>query len=204
MSHSASREAVDVWGVYADEFRRRWGIDRDVAAVIGARAKSVFSAEFKEHGAESYRTSVLLPIRNAFYGASVIDGRWERLAPMGLVEPVLDYGCGVGLMLVWMKKHGFTDLFGYEVPGIQREIMASVFGKHGIKPWSGEPVNTVTCINVLEHVADPVAMLTGLMKEGRRVIANICTDHDSPHIAPHDKLEECRKMLEAHGGLYVG
>lgn len=199
-----SQDAADVWNVYANEFKERWGIDHAVSAVVGARSKSIFAAEFHEHGAKSYKSSVILPIRNAFYAASQADERWEKLSGAALVEPILDYGCGVGVQLLWLKRHGFRDLYGHELPGIQRSIMASVFQKHGINVWAGEPVKTILCLNVLEHVADPVAMLTGLMKEGRRVIANICTDHDSPHIAPHDKLEECRKMLEASGGLYVG
>jgi len=69
--------AAELWDVYADEFKARWGMDREVAAIIGARSKSLFSAEFKENGVDSYRTSVVLPIRNAFYAASQMD------APLG-------------------------------------------------------------------------------------------------------------------------
>lgn len=193
----------EIWTIYANEFKRRWGIDREVAAIIGARSKTVFAAEFQEHGDLAYKNSVILPIRNALYGAATINLRWEGIARLAPKEPVLDYGCGVGVMLLWMKRNGFNELFGYEVDGIQKSVMLSVFKKCGIKKWDGEAVETVTCMNVLEHVPDPVALLTRLMKIGNRVIANICTDHDSPHIAPHDKLEECRNMLEKSGGLYV-
>lgn len=197
-----SQEAADLWNLYVEEFRLRWGMDREVAAIIGARSKTLFSAEYQEHGDDAYRSSVALPIRNAFYAAAMMHARWGVLKEMSLEEPILDYGCGVGMQLLWLKKQGFDQLYGYEIPGIQREVMASVFQKNGIREWNGERVKTVLCTNVLEHVANPVALLESLFRVGGRVIANICTDHDSPHIAPHDQLEICRQMLTEQGTLY--
>lgn len=197
-----SPDAAAIWKLYAEEFEQRWGMDCEVSAVVGARSKQIFAAEYHEHGDNSYRDSVILPIRNAFYAASAMDARWSQLKSMGIKEPILDYGCGVGFQLLWLKRHGFSDLYGFEIPGIQHEVMARMFRKHGIKEWDGEQVETVFCINVLEHIHQPVKFLEGLMRVGRRVIANICTAHDSPHIAPHDELEKCRVILEGRESLY--
>lgn len=197
-----SREAVALWNEYSDYFMERWGIDREVSALIGARSKQIFAAEFKERGGATYCDSVILPIRNAFYMASQIGERWAAMKKMEIVEPVLDYGCGVGFQLLWLKRHGFSELYGYEIPGIQETVMTDMLAKHKIPKWDGSHVETVLCTNVLEHVLDPVDMLNRLLTIGKRVIANICTDHESPHIAPHDQLEICRDMLKERGTLY--
>jgi hypothetical protein len=192
----------ELWDIYAQEFQDRWGIDRKVSLLVGAVGKSVFAAEYKDHGEQTYRDSVILPIRNAFYAASVMEHRWSQFKTMQIVGPILDYGCGVGLQLLYMKRKGFKQLYGFELPGIQHSVMESVFKKEGIGVWNGEPVKTVICMNVLEHVGDPVALLNKLVQTGR-VIANICTDrHDSPHVAPEDQLEKCRRILEDQGTLY--
>lgn len=178
-------------------------MDREVAAIVGARSKSLFRAEFIENGPAIYGTSVILAIRNAFYAASVMDKRWPILSRMGLAEPILDYGCGVGFQLLWLKRMGFGDLYGYEIPGVQHRIMSAMLSKHGIGEWrEGRHVKTVVCMNVLEHVEEPVGMLERLLSIGDRVIANICTDHDSPHIASHEDLEKCRAILSERGTLY--
>lgn len=203
MSKYYSEIAGEIWREYADLFQRRWGIDHEVSAVIGARSKSVCHAEFAERGKACYGTSVLLPIRNAFYAASVMDARWPALKAIGLEEPILDYGCGVGFQLLWLKRHGLDRLFAYELPGVQREIMLEITGTHGIGIWDRSAVSTVICTNVLEHVARPLALLKRLLAIGKRVIANVCVSHDAAHIAPHDQLEQCRAMLEERGTLYA-
>jgi len=197
--------AAELWDLYAGEFKARWGMDREVAAIIGARSKSLFSAEFMESGVDSYRTSVVLPIRNAFYAASQMGERWKTLWKMSLREPLLDYGCGVGVQLLWLKRHGFNQLYGYEVPGVQRNILVKIADDHGIGMWKkGEQMETVLCTNVLEHVSDPVGLLDMLLTVGKRVIANVCMDdHEESHVAPHDELDKCREMLEMNNGLFV-
>lgn len=195
--------AVEIFNEYAREFQGRWGIDLEVAAVIGARGKTLWQAEFTENGYEAYRTSVVLPIRNAFYAASVMDKRWAALSQLGLTEPILDYGCGVGFQLLWLRRMGFKQLYGYEIPGVQRAIMSDMLGKNGVGLWRpGQPMETVLCINVLEHVNDPVGLLEKLLTIGKRVVANICIAHDSSHIASHEELEKCRAILTEKGTLY--
>ncbi len=193
---------IDLWHVYADEFQRRWGIDKEVSAVIAARAKKLYSAEYQEHGDDSYRTSVVLPMRNAWYSAAAISCRWPFLQAAGLQEPILDYGCGVGMMLLFLKERGFKNLYAYDIPGIQYDVMQYVMEQHGIQMWDGGKVGTVLCFNVLEHVKDPVGLLETLFAIGDKVIANIDLSDDGPHIASHKELEHCRRMLEEKESLY--
>ena len=165
--------------------------------------------EFTARGLASYSDSVIIPFRNALYQMFMLEKRWEHLREMGIMEPVLEYGCGVGLLLLHLKRVGKNDLYGYELPGIQQEIMAEAFRRHGIKVWDDSMdirFNTVICINVLEHVADPVRLLRKLYKLSNRVIANICIDPDDhkqiPHIANPDALRECEKVLRSRNSLY--
>ncbi|MHC4621455.1 MAG: class I SAM-dependent methyltransferase [Planctomycetota bacterium] len=134
--------------------------------------------------------------------------RWYWIREMGVMSPVLDYGCGVGFFSVWLHNKGYKDLHGYELPGVQREIMVEAFRPRGIKVWDndGGGFNTVLCLNVLEHVEHPLALLERLYELGKRVIADICIDeHDKmqgPHIAPVDELRECERILRKRRGLY--
>lgn len=196
--------AAEIWNEYAAEFQRRWGIDNEVSAIIGARSKTVWAAEYAENGDLAYRTSVILPIRNAFYAASAIDKRWDVLRGMQLEEPILDYGCGVGYQLLWLRRQGFRQLFGYEVQGVQRKVLVAMTEKRNIHMWKNEKVATVLCTNMLEHVSDPVGMLNKLLDTGKRVIANVCMSRDASHIAPYEELDKCRAILESRGTFYHG
>ena len=72
-----------------------------------------------------------------------------------------------------------------------------------IKQWNLEHVETALCINVLEHVTDPVTLLERLYTFSKRVIANVCMDEkEKSHIASRSDLERCRIILEKRGGLY--
>lgn len=171
---------------------------------IGCAGKSLFAAEFKERGVQAYADSVVLPIRNACYMAAKMEGRWDKIRNLMPVEPILDYGCGVGFQLIWMKRIGFNRLYGHELPGIQRDIMLEAFKPHAIMPWGdGERVETVICTNVLEHVENPVELLNYLRSISHLVIANVCLDtDDEPHIAPMSARLECADMLREWGTLY--
>lgn len=199
-----SPRSESIWKEYAAIFSRRWGMTQEDVTDIGCAGKTLFAAEFKEHGALAYSDSVVLPIRNACYMAAKMEGRWETLRKLDIKSPVLDYGCGVGFQLLWLDRIGFDRLCGHELPGIQRDIALEAFKPHGIKPWGeGEPVETVLCTNVLEHLPDPVATLTYLKTIGRRVVANVCLDtDDEPHIAPMAERMKCAELLRSWGTLY--
>ena len=203
-----SSAALSAWHVYMDIFERRWGLTRKISEHISITAGDLLEAEFVERGKEAYSTSVALPIRNAMYQAMMVEWRWSFLREMGIMSPVLDYGCGVGLFLLWLHRKGYTDLYGYELPGVQRSVMKEVFDKYGIGVWDhdGGGFNTVICLNVLEHVEHPLELLNKLYGLGKRVLADICIDEDDknqiPHIAPKDELAECREILIERKGLY--
>lgn len=194
---------MDVWQEYADVFNALWGIAEKDAVTVGANCKTLCQAEYTERGDASYADSVLVPLRNAVYSASVLDGRWTVLSKMKLVEPILDYGCGVGALLVYLRRMGFNDVMGHELDGIQKKVMREAFKANQIREWDGQQVETILCMNVLEHVVDPVTMLKYLMTVGKRVIANVCTAEGPSHIASHESLEECRKMLQEAGTLFA-
>jgi SAM-dependent methyltransferase len=198
------------WGEYLKIFKDRWNLAPGVAEYAAICGGDLFEAEFAEHGVDAYAASVILPIRNAFYQMFMLPFRWEKLREMGVADPVLDYGCGVGLLANWLHDKGHRDVYGYEPPGIQQEIMARSFeGKPDIHVWDGKTpdrFNTVICLNVLEHVEDPVGLLKKLYRLSNRVIADVCIDEETklqtPHIAPHEALRECADILRDHGSLY--
>jgi hypothetical protein len=198
------QRSESIWAEYCAIFKRRWDMDREHVIDIGCAGKTLFAAEFKEHGARAYSDSITLPIRNACYMASKMEGRWESIRNFDIKPPILDYGCGVGFQLLWLDRIGFSGLYGHELPGIQREIMLEAFKPHGIKPWGeGEPVETVLCMNVLEHLPEPVKALQYLKTIGNRVVANVCLDtDDEPHIAPMAERMKCAELLRSWGTLY--
>ncbi|MHC4621611.1 MAG: class I SAM-dependent methyltransferase [Planctomycetota bacterium] len=203
-----NEDAMLIWQVYLDIFQRRWGISPRISEYISQTVGSLSEAEFIEYGPSAYSTSIALPIRNAAYQAFVVEWRWRQLREMGIMSPVLDYGCGVGILSLWLHRKGYKDLYGYELPGIQQSVMAEAFKKNGIHVWDGKRggFNTVICLNVLEHVEHPVELLNRLYGLGKRVIADICIDADDKiqrmHVAPHDELRECRAILCERRGLY--
>jgi hypothetical protein len=204
-----TKRQYELWKMYGDVFRRRWGFDEWICEYIGIAGGEVFEAEFKERGPSSYTDSVVIPIRNALYQMFLISTRWPRLHEMGLATPILDYGAGVGYLSLWLWSKGYENLYCYEPPGIQREIMKDVFEDRGVSVWdekTPDHFSTVVCINVLEHVENPMALLEKLYGLSNRVIADVCIDEDDklqgPHIAPKDELRECRRILMENRGLY--
>ena len=194
-----SKDAERIYDLYQVEFNRRWGIDSIWSELIGGSGKQLFAAEFSEHGEEAYRRSVVLPIRNAYYQAHVADERWETLSKLKLSEPILDYGCGVGYLCSWLKSRGFNKVYGYDLSGIQFDVAKSV----GVVPWNKEPVNTILCINVLEHLEKPKELLRELIETGARIIANVCEDEgEKSHVASIADMKECKRIIQCVGYLY--
>ena len=193
-----SKEADDLWSEYAAIFEKRWGISPKWSEFIGCAGKHAFRAEFIEHDADAYCTSVILPIRNAWYSATVIDARWKWFQTIDLREPILDYGCGIGFTAAWLARNGYPQIFGYELLGVQHDIM-----KDMLTEWDSKPVSTVLCFNVLEHVSEPLLLLQRLMTIGKRVVANCCMDHDeASHIASESDLRKCYDIIKKSGDLY--
>lgn len=202
-----SDRCARIWKEYAAIFKSRWGINEIESWFIGSYSKKLFAAEFRERGRQVYHDSLLIPIRNAWYASHVTEMRWKNFTErFRITEPILDYGCGVGFLLVFLSEIGFTELYGYELGGIQRDIFLDMAIPRGIKHEESPPnISTTFCLNVLEHVQDPVTLLKKLKRNSAQVIANICMDRDdSPHIAPLESLKQCKSMLEEWGTLYEG
>src|SRR3990170_4751688 len=103
-----STRCEKIWREYAELFRRRWGMAEVESEYIGAYSKKLFAAEFRERGPKVYRDSVLLPIRNTWYSAQTTEMRWKNFTEQFRVtEPILDYGCGVGFFLMFLREIGF-------------------------------------------------------------------------------------------------
>ena len=107
------------------------------------------------------------------------------------------------MLLLYLKDQGFTDLYAHDLPGVQHDVMEAVMTANGVKQWDGGKVGTVLCFNMLEHVANPVEVLSMFYSIGDRVIANADMDRDEKsHVAPVEELKKCRRMLEEREGLY--
>jgi methyltransferase family protein len=191
---------------YFDLFRARchdWTLTDFYLA--GLAGRSLIEAEYTEHGPDYYRTSLAIAVRNVFYQACRMTERWRILRGMGLREPILEFGCGVGFMLRWFQEHGLHNLAGLEVPGFQRSLVEPYLARHGIlmpEALTGR-WGTIVCINVLEHLPDPMATLTELRAHTDHVIAN-CDDHDGPghDASTRDARQAVIASLRSKGELF--
>jgi SAM-dependent methyltransferase len=85
----------------------------------------------------------------------------SRLRKAGVTESsrVLDYGCGSGLFLSYLRARGFTDAQGYD----------EYSERFADKSVLAEPFDCVMAQDVIEHVPDPQAFVRlahGLTKPG--------------------------------------
>lgn len=190
-----SKLCREIYSEYLNVFNQLWGLTSDDCTRVGA-CRRLFPAEFMEQGPAAYATSIISPLRNAFYSCYVTDGRWEKkFSKLDMQQPILDYGCGVGFLLVYLKRMGFDDLYGYEVPGPQHRVMAEMFKYNGIRIWGGERMRTVVCSHVLEHVEDPENLLDKLRNIGDCLYAN-CDDSSDPcHIASNEVRKRVNDSL---------
>lgn len=190
--------AAEVYRLYLDVFWDKFGLPRGLADLVGHHGEALCESEYRALGEKHYTDSLLICVRNAAYSAARAADRWDNLKPMRLEPPILDYGCGVGFTCLYLEKSGLAPCYGHDLEGLQTQVAESV----GVKAWGGEPVNTVLCLNMLEHVPQPVDILKNLRKLTPRVIANICTSPKHTHIASEDDLLQCKRMLVDTGCLY--
>lgn len=125
--------------------------------------------------------------------------RLRNLATLENTTPWLDYGCGVGGLVQYLRGQGFTEVFGFEqgwserrlddrdVPHLRSDELDDRRGSFEM----------VTAIEVLEHSPDPVGELRrirALMKAGG--ILFVTTGNARPY---RDKLCQWRYVTpEVH------
>ncbi len=203
--HTVNGLAREIWEDYASFVQERWGMDWSTQDAIGYFGCYLFGAEFREHYTRAYATSVVQPIRNIFFSACVAAKHWRTLEDYDIEEPVLDYGCGVGFLLTWLKRMGYEDLTGLDTPGVTGSFAHDWLTSQGMKFTHElrDHYKTIVCLNVLEHFKDPMAELQKLQMHCDRLIANCDKSEDEAHIAPQEARDEVIAELRRTGSLYV-
>jgi O-antigen biosynthesis protein len=162
-------------------------------------------------GASAHEAISLKKIRNAISPAELAPRLRKRKAHRLLRAParevieaipegcavVLDVGCGKGTLGRWLKEQpGVTTVYGAELfpaagEEARRWLDDVVVGniEHVVLPFPEGTVDCIICADVLEHTADPwavVAKLKKLLKPDGCIVASI------PNVGFHRNI---RKML---------
>jgi len=181
-----------IYDFYLQAIEDLWGLSKETAEKLGPMGNELFEAEFAALGSKAYNTSVIMPIRNAFYNYCALFYRHHKFFDhVYLDTPILDYGCGVGYQLLWLK-HLYPDneFWGYDVPGPQEQLTRHVFDKKGINFGIPEKPQTILCFHVLEHLDDPFAKIDELRALGGQLYASCVSDKGHGHVVDEKKANE--------------
>jgi SAM-dependent methyltransferase len=108
----------------------------------------------------------------------------SRLVPLSDETLWLDYGCGVGGLVRYLRQQGVPNAIGFEEGhGVQlaRELSIDVFDRAALLA-SNTKYDVITAVEVIEHIPDPVSALREmrtLLKPGGLVV--LITGNAAPH-----------------------
>ena len=121
----------------------------------------------------------------ASQNAIVLDELVERLVPGGAGRRVLDFGCGTGEQTLRLAAVGchvvstdvMEDMLSKASARAERRGLSEwVTFEHGSLPRSGGPFDDILCLNVLDHVEEPLPLLQGmtrLLADGGQIIVSL-------------------------------
>jgi SAM-dependent methyltransferase len=140
---------------------------------------------------------------------------WHRRDPINKLllstraeGTALDYGCGTATLSLLGQIEG-KSIHAYDIPSVTFEFAKSRLRRHGLECLicetpKREAYDTVICVDVLEHLQDPMQMLKdlkGLLKPGGLLIANAAGLPEFQHLHPmhefvtNDDVERMVKQL---------
>lgn len=101
-------------------------------------------------------------------------------AALSLVDrgPVLDIGCGDGLLLALFKERGI-DAEGADISSeaiercVEKGLVAREYDPAKPLPYANDAFETVVLLDVLEHVYEPEALLREAARVGKQVIVGV-------------------------------
>jgi SAM-dependent methyltransferase len=103
------------------------------------------------------------------------DGLLEKMSAAGIQGPILDVGCGTGMLTSLVRQRGF-EVYGAEPSGAGRTIARQRYGLEvaaSLSHFAGKRFRTAVFWMVLGAVADPRALLrsvSNLLENSGRVI----------------------------------
>jgi SAM-dependent methyltransferase len=83
------------------------------------------------------------------------------LMPLNRKTRWLDYGCGNGGLVRYLRQRGFADAFGFDrgwIVGQSRKLGIPILNERELSHCYGE-FDVVTMLEVIEHALDPLAVL---------------------------------------------
>jgi len=91
---------------------------------------------------------------------------WIKVLPtirLSRKSPVLDFGCGIGRLVLDLNRRGFKA-YGFEPFSNDSSLSARIFNNWSKARRVLKGVSLVTCIEVLEHLRDPNAVVSEISK----------------------------------------
>ena len=169
-------------------------------------ARDKFNALAYDDLDRAFRETYWCLLRQPFYHRN---SRWPHVLKHleGGWGALLDYGCGTGEMLAWLKAKNPAWLYdGEDVPSPQQEY-AMWRGFHPPK-WQHK-YDVIVCYETLEHLNNPVEHVTKMLdylQPGGVLLWDFVDAFGGGNIATDDSRREVLRMLRGTTGqreIYV-